>query len=92
MPAGTTPPNPLELLNRGSFDVLNDELASQYDVILYDTLAFSSGVDALAIAARTGGGLIVAQKNNSRLNDIKTMNEQLKSCGSEIVGSVLIDS
>ncbi|MCE7914342.1 MAG: chain length determinant protein tyrosine kinase EpsG [Nitrosomonas sp. PRO4] len=92
LPAGTTPPNPLELLNRGSFDDLNDELASQYDVILYDTLAFSGGVDALAIAARTGGALVVAHKNNSRLNDIKTMNEQLKSCGSEIVGSVLIDS
>lgn len=91
LPAGTTPPNPLELLNRNSFDELNDELARQFDVILYDTLAFSNGVDALAIAARTEGVLMVAHKNNSRLSDINAMSEQLRSSGSEIVGSVLID-
>lgn len=91
LPAGTTPPNPLELLNRNSFDGLNDQLADQFDVILYDTLAFSSGVDALAIAARTSGVLIVAHKNNTRLSDINTMSEQLKYSGSEVVGSVLID-
>ena len=91
LPAGTLPPNPLELLNRNSFDELNEQLAAQFDVILYDTLAFSSGVDALAIAARTDGVLVVAHKNNTRLSDINTMNEQLKYSGSEVVGSVLID-
>ncbi len=91
LPAGTLPPNPLELLNRSSFDVMNDQLSSQYDVILYDTLAFSNGVDALAIAARTEGALVVAHKNNTRLTDINAMSEQLKYSGAEIVGSVLID-
>ena len=91
LPAGTLPPNPLELLNRSPFDELNDHLANQFDVILYDTLAFSSGVDALTIAARTEGVLIVAHKNDTRVNDINTMNEKLKYSGTEIVGSVLID-
>lgn len=91
LPAGTLPPNPLELLNRSSFDEMNNQLASQYDVILYDTLAFSNGVDALAIAARTDGALIVAHKNNTRLTDINAMSEQLKYSGTEVVGSVLID-
>ncbi len=91
LPAGALPPNPLELLNRSAFDVLNAQLASQFDVILYDTLAFSSGVDALAIAARTDGALIVAHKNNTRINDINNINEQIKSTGAEVVGSVLID-
>ena len=91
LPAGTLPPNPLELLNRTSFDELNDQLANQFDVILYDTLAFSSGVDALTIAARTEGALIVAHKNDTRVSDINVMHEQLKYSGTEIVGSVLID-
>ena len=91
LPAGTLPPNPLELLNRTSFDELNDQLANQFDVILYDTLAFSSGVDALTIAARTDGVLIVAHKNDTRVSDINVMHEQLKYSGTEIVGSVLID-
>ncbi len=91
LPAGTLPPNPLELLNRTSFDELNEQLANQFDVILYDTLAFSSGVDALTIAARTEGVLIVAHKDDTRVSDINAMNEQLKYSGSEVVGSVLID-
>lgn len=91
LPAGTPPPNPLELLNRSSFDRLNNQLANQFDIILYDTAAFSSGTDALAIAARTDGVLLVAKKNNTRFNDISIMNEQLKSIGTEIIGSILID-
>lgn len=91
LPAGTLPPNPLELLNRSLFDELNDQLANQFDVILYDTLAVSSGADALAIAARTDGVLVVAHNNNTRLSDINMINEQLKYSGAEVVGSVLID-
>ena len=91
LPAGTLPPNPLELLNRNAFDELNNRLANQFDVILYDTLAFSSGSDALAIASRADGALVVAHKNNTRLSDINAINEQLKYSGTEVVGSVLID-
>ncbi len=91
IPAGTPPPNPLEILNRSTFDKLNEQLANQFDVILYDTLAFSNGADALAIAARADGVLIVAQRNSNRLNDINTMNEQLKGSGAEVIGSILID-
>lgn len=91
IPAGTLPPNPLEILNRSTFDKLNDQLANQFDVILYDTLAFSNGADALAIAARTDGVLILAQRNSNRLNDINIMNEQLKGSGAEVIGSILLD-
>ena len=91
IPAGTLPPNPLEILNRSTFDKLNDQLANQFDVILYDTLAFSSGADALSIAARTDGVLIVARKNNTHLNDINLMNEELKCSGTEVIGSILMD-
>lgn len=91
LPAGALPPNPLELLNRPAFDVLNAQLANQFDVILYDTLAFSSGVDALAIAARTDGALVVAHKNHTRISDMTEISEQFKSAGAEVVGSVLID-
>ncbi|MDP1558489.1 MAG: chain length determinant protein tyrosine kinase EpsG [Nitrosomonas sp.] len=91
LPAGTLPPNPMELLSRAQFDDLNEYLVSQFDVILYDTSAFSSGADALAIAARTEGVLLVAHKNDTRLADIATLNEQIIRSGAEVVGSVLID-
>lgn len=92
LPAGTLPPNPLELLSRDPFRELNKNLASQFDVILYDTSDFLIGSDALAIAAHTGGALLVANKHNTRLADIQAMNEQIIRSNVEVVGSVMVDS
>lgn len=91
LPAGTLPPNPLELLSRTSFSELNESLVSQFEVVLYDTSDFLIGADALAIAAHTGGVLLVADKNNTRLADVNVMNEQITRNNLEVVGSVLVD-
>ncbi len=91
LPAGTPPPNPQELLGRASFGELNESLVSQFDVVLFDTSDFSAGADTLAIAARTGGVLLVARKNNTRMADIKATSEQLGRIDIEVVGSVLVD-
>lgn len=89
--AGTLPPNPQELLSRSSFGQLNSKLESHYDVVLYDTPAFNSGADAIAVIARAGGVLLVARKNHTQLADISAMMEQVANCGAEVVGSVLVD-
>lgn len=91
LPAGTLPPNPLELLGHGSFADLSEKLTNQFDVILYDAPAFSVAADALAIAACTGGILLVARKNKTRLTDINIINEQIAYSGAKVVGSVLLD-
>jgi chain length determinant protein tyrosine kinase EpsG len=89
--AGTLPPNPQELLSRSSFGTLNTQLESNYDVVLYDVAPFSSGADALAVAARAGGVLLVARRNKTVLADVSTMNEQLTQAGVQVIGSVLVD-
>ena len=89
MSAGTLPPNPQELLSRTSFATLNEQVASRYDVVLYDVAPFSSGSDALAVAARAGGALLVARKNATGLADLATFAEQLERNGVEIVGTVM---
>lgn len=89
--AGTTPPNPQELLSRSSFGALNVKLESQFDVVLYDSAAFSQGSDALAISARIGGVLLVARKNHTRVEDINAMTEQMRHSGADVIGSVLVD-
>jgi protein-tyrosine kinase len=89
--AGTLPPNPQEMLSRPAFASLNAQLESSYDVVLYDASAFSIGSDALALAARTGGVLLVVRKNHTHLNDIDVMNEQLTQSGAQVVGSVVVD-
>lgn len=89
--AGTLPPNPQEMLSRSPFSGLNAQLESRYDVVLYDTSAFSVGSDALITATRAGGVLLVARKNYTLLHDIHAMTEQMVQSGVEVVGSVLVD-
>jgi chain length determinant protein tyrosine kinase EpsG len=89
--AGTLPPNPQELLARPAFRNLNLALESQYDIVLYDVPAFSVGADALAIASRAGGVLLVARKNVTLVADINAMTEQLSHSGAEVVGAVMVD-
>jgi protein-tyrosine kinase len=91
LPAGTLPPNPQELVSRSSFAGLSVNVESQFDVVIYDVCAFSAGADALAIAARAGGVLLVARKNTTSLADIGAVADQLRRVGSEIVGSVLVE-
>jgi capsular exopolysaccharide synthesis family protein len=91
LPAGTLPPNPQELFGRSSFANLSVKLESQFDVVIYDACAFSEGADALAVAARTGGVLLVARKNITSLGDISAVAEQLARVGTEVVGSVLVE-
>jgi len=90
LPAGSLVPNPQELINRASFGVMNDKLRDRFDVILYDTPAFSTAADALMIAARAGGVLLVVRKDHTRVADLTAFSEQLRHSGTEVVGSVLV--
>ncbi|MYM98013.1 chain length determinant protein tyrosine kinase EpsG [Duganella vulcania] len=89
--AGTLPPNPAELLSRASFAGLNAQLEARYDVVLYDVPAFAAGSDALAVASRAGGVLLVARKNRTRMSGVSNMAEQMRQNGVEVVGSVMVD-
>jgi len=91
MPAGTLPPNPQELLARESFRHLNTQLESRYDVVLYDVPPFQVGVDAVAVAGRAGGALLVTRKDHTRIAHIGRAAEQLADAGCDILGSVLME-
>jgi protein-tyrosine kinase len=91
MPAGTLPPNPQELLAREGLRNLNTLLESRYDVVLYDLPPFASGADALAVAGRAGGVLLVARKHHTRIASIGHMAQQLQEAGGEVLGSVLVE-
>lgn len=89
--AGTPAPNPQELLGKPAFDRLRERLRAQYDVILYDTPAFSLAEDAFAVAARAGGVLVVARRHRTTVNEMRALGAHLHAAGIEIAGSVLND-
>ncbi|MEO6919686.1 MAG: chain length determinant protein tyrosine kinase EpsG [Collimonas sp.] len=90
LPAGSPVPNPQELFNRASFGVLNQTLCDRFDIVLYDTPAFLSSADALTVAARAGGVLLVVRKDHTRVADLADFSDQLRRSGTEIVGSVMV--
>ena len=91
LPAGTLPPNPQELLARPGFRTLAAQLDSRHDVVLYDLPPFTAGADALAVAGRAGGVLLVACKHRTRIADMARMAAQMRDAGAEVVGSVVIE-
>lgn len=91
LPAGTLPPNPQELLSRSSFVELKGQVESRFDVVLYDVPAYTTGSDALAVAARVGGVLLVARKNKTSMAEVVNMGEQIAQNGVRIVGAVMVD-
>ncbi|MFM9913828.1 MAG: chain length determinant protein tyrosine kinase EpsG [Methylophilaceae bacterium] len=89
--AGTTPPNPQELLGRSSFTHFMNQAIVNYDVIIVDTPPALNTSDAQAIAARCGGALLVSRLNHTPLSDLANIRDQIKVTGVRIVGAVLND-
>ncbi|MDP3323295.1 MAG: chain length determinant protein tyrosine kinase EpsG [Hydrogenophaga sp.] len=89
--AGTTPPNPQELLNRASFTYFMNQATSQYDVVLVDTSPASATADAQATVARCGGALLVSRLNHTRFSDIAEVRNQISVTGTQLVGAVIND-
>ena len=89
LPAGPTPPNPLELLNRLNFDEFMIQAKNAYDVIIVDTPAMSTGEDAAMIAVRTGAALALARSGTTEVAAFSDMVRGLMDAGVAIVGSVL---
>lgn len=73
MPVGTTPPNPLELVERPAFGLLVRELCSKFDHVIVDTPAADLGADASVISARCGAALVIARKDSSRISSLKDL-------------------
>jgi receptor protein-tyrosine kinase len=89
LPAGPTPPNPLELLNRLNFDEFMIQAKGAYDVVIVDTPAMTSGEDAAMIAVRTGAALAVARSGSTRVAAYSDLVQGLMDAGVAVVGSVL---
>lgn len=88
MPAGGTPPNPLELIERGAFGAMLAELTSRFDQIVIDTPAASLGSDALVAASRCGHALVVARRNTSRLTALRDLTAALSFASAKVLGLI----
>ena len=84
-----SPPNPAELLSRGSLVDMLANLGESYDVILLDTPPASDSADFQTVAARAKGAVVTVRKNHTRLNDVAGVKAMLGAAGAEVVGAVV---
>lgn len=89
LPVGTTPPNPLELVERPAFGLLMRELVSKFDYVVVDTPAAVYGADAAVIAARCGAALVVARKDKGRVADLQDMVANLAETPTKLSGVIV---
>lgn len=89
LPAGTIPPNPLELIGQPLFAKLLEEASMVFDSIIIDTPAASVESDAVMISARAGAAILVARKDVTPLKSIENTSSIIKTAGVNLIGAVL---
>ena len=89
LPAGATPPNPLELVERPGFGLLMRELAAKFDHVVVDTPAAVFGADASVIAVRCGAALVIARKDASRVALLQDLVGSLEGFQVRVAGAVM---
>lgn len=89
LPCGPVPPNPLELLCRGSFAALLGRAQSEYDVILLDTPPACEYADAQSVAFRAGDVLLLSRRDHTRVEDSERAVRELSDASARVVGTVI---
>lgn len=87
--AGPTPPNPSELLCSGTMDVLLAGLEEKYDYIIFDTPPFGIVSDALVIAPKTAGAVVVTRANVTTVEQVKKTLSLIDAAGIKLIGTIL---
>lgn len=89
IPAGPIPPNPTELLASKRMDELLLQAREQFDVILIDTSPVLLVADALVIASKCDGVLLVVGAGKVKKSAAKRAKEKLEHVQAKLLGVVV---
>lgn len=87
--SGPIPPNAAELLSSKKMDELLDTLNEEYDYIIIDTPPINVVSDALVIAAKTSGLILVVKDNYIDHSDFERALSSIELAGVRVLGAVL---
>jgi len=87
--SGDIPPNPSELLGSQRMQNLLENLRKSYDFIILDTPPVNMVTDAVVLAPRSEGVLLVVRANHSERGSVIYATEQLQYAKAKILGFVL---
>ncbi len=92
MTAGSTPPNPSELLASPQMEKIMDELCKTYDYIILDAPPINVVSDALIVAPLTAGITFVVRDYKTTHTEIKKALSSLELAGIKPFGMILNDT
>jgi non-specific protein-tyrosine kinase len=88
IPSGPIPSNPAELLGSDRMAEIISGLREVADFVIIDTAPVLAVADALALAPRCDGVLLVADAGETTHTGIRIAREQIEKVGGDIVGGV----
>lgn len=89
MTSGPIPPNPNELLGSHRMSLLLKQLKTHFDVIIVDTPPATFVSDAVVLAPKMDGIVMVARSAVTKKEEMHHALEQLKMTRTPIIGAVL---
>ena len=86
LPVGTTPPNPLELVQRAGFGLLMQELLSKFDHVVVDTPADAHGADARVVASKCGAAIVLTRPGKTRVKPTQKLISAINKTPTKLAG------
>jgi capsular exopolysaccharide synthesis family protein len=87
--SGIVPPNPSEMLSSKRMDFLINYFKKKFDFIIIDTPPVMPATDAVIMAPRTDGTILVMKSGHTERKIIQDVINQYKAANLRIIGSVL---
>ncbi len=88
VPAGGTPPNPSQLIDSDAMVEFLADAQKMYDVVVLDTPPVLAFADAVVLARRTDGAIVVAGARKVHRAQLAETLESLESVGVTVIGLV----
>ncbi len=87
--AGTTPPNPSELLGSQTAKKILNELRGKFDYVVVDTPPLLAVTDGAVLATAADGTLLVVRAGETKREQLEHAIGSLRDVGATVLGSIL---
>ena len=89
--AGTTPPNPQELLGRPRLGELVQSVEYEFDIVLIDTSPLKESSDAQLVGPVAKAVVLMLQKHVTRARGAERLHAAMKVAGAETLGAIVTE-
>lgn len=89
LPAGPTPPNPLELISSENNQRLIEDLRKQYDIIIIDCPPALGLSDALVMSKYSDANIVTVSSDKTKIDQLESVKKNFAKVNSKISGVII---